>query len=312
MRNKRGFLEISFAWLFGIIAGAIILAIAIFAVTRLINIGQYSTSAQTQGEVGALLNPLETNFQTGQITSIGLPVDTRIYNQCEDLSGSFGQQIISLSQLSLGKWSGQTNGVTFKNKYIFSDNITEGKQFFLFSKPFNFPFKISDVIYLTSSSTNYCFVNPPQSIQDELSNLNEGNIALTDDVTKCIKNSMSVCFSGNNCNISVDYSRGEVTKEGSTVNFYSDALMYGAIFADNNVYECQLKRLMERGAQLSSLYIEKSNVISSNGCSMSLTPDLIQLNLMFNSFRNSGDIINLVQSTSQLQNENNIATCKLW
>ena len=132
MKNKRGFLEISFAWLFGIIAGAIILAIAIFTVTRIMNIGQSSTTAEAGSEIAALLNPLQTSFQSGQITSISLPVETRIYNQCENFSGTFGLQILSLSQLSLGKWSPQTNGVTFGDKYIFSDNVSDEDNFIFF------------------------------------------------------------------------------------------------------------------------------------------------------------------------------------
>ena len=52
---KRGFLEISFSWLFGIIAGAIILALAIFAVTKIVNIGQSSTTAEAGSEIATLL-----------------------------------------------------------------------------------------------------------------------------------------------------------------------------------------------------------------------------------------------------------------
>jgi hypothetical protein len=309
---KRGFLEISFSWLFGIIAGAIILALAIFAVTRIINIGQSTTTAEAGSEVATLLNPLQTSFQSGQITSISLPVETRIYNQCEDMSGIFGQQILSLSQLSLGKWSAQSNGVTFENKYIFSSDISDGKQFYLFSKPVSFPFEISDVIYMTSSSVNYCFVDSPQSVQEELSNLNEGNIVLTNDLTNCSQKSIKVCFSEEDCDVNVNYPLGEVTKNGTVVEFYSDALMYGAIFSDNNVYECQLKRLMERGAELSKLYSEKSSELSSEGCSAGIGSDLIELNSMLNAYTNSSEMTNLVPFVIQVQNENEDTQCRLW
>ena len=131
---------------------------------------------------------------------------------------------------------------------------------------------------MTSSSTNYCFVNSPQNIDEELSNLNEGNIELTDDATNCSQNSLKVCFSNDNsCDVNVNYPLGEVTKNGTSVDFYSDALMYGAIFADNDIYECQVKRLMERGAELSTLYSGKSGELLSKGCGMGLGPDLMQL-----------------------------------
>ena len=318
MRMKRGFLEISFAWLFAIIAGAVILALAIFAATKIINIGQYATVAQTQNEIAVLLNPLETSFQEGQVTSIGISGDTRIYNQCDGTSGIFGNQIISTSQQNFGKWSTPTNGAAFENKYIFSNNIVEGQQFFLFSKPFDFPFKVSDVIYMTSSLTNYCFVNPPSAIQDELSSLNENNILLENDTTSCPTSSLKVCFSGENCDVNVDYVKGIVSKSSnnSTVLFYSDALMYGAIFSDKTVYECQLNRLMEREAQLSSLYIDKANTLAKIGCSSNLVSDLTQLSSSSNSFSNSADLNGIITLVNKLQQENDMSgggnSCKLW
>ena len=317
--KKRGFMEISFAWLFAIIAGAVILVLAIFAATKIINIGQYSTGAQTQNQIAVLLNPLETSFQTGEVTSIGITQNTRIYNQCDDASGIFGNQIISTSQQSLGKWSTPTNGAAFQNKYIFSGNVVEGQQFYLFSKPFDFPFKISDVIYMTSSLTNYCFVNPPSNIQDELTKLNEQNLQLTNDTQTCPGTSLKVCFSGEKCDINVNYVRWTVSQSSSnnsTVLFYGDALMYGAIFSDKTVYECQLKRLMERETQLSSLYIDKANTISKIGCNSNLISDLTQLGSMSNSFAGSASINGLASFTNKIQQENDMSgsagSCKLW
>jgi hypothetical protein len=328
MRRNRGFLEISFAWLFAIIAGAVILVLAIFAATKIINIGQYSSAAQTQNQIAVLLNPLETSFEAGQVTSIGISAQTRIYNQCDDQSGTFGNQIIRTSQQSFGGWSTPTNGAAFQNKYIFSNNTMEGQQFYLFSKPFNFPFKVSDLIYMTSSLTYYCFVNPPSNIQDELSTLGEKNILLTDDMQKCPSKSLKICFPGENCDISVNLqgpqdiaSQGTVSENGSTVTFYSDALMYGAIFSDNSTYECQLKRLMERESQLSSLYVAKVNTILQIGCKNSnLISDLTQLGSSSDSFRNSNSDINsqssIITLINNIQSENSILgsgnSFKLW
>lgn len=310
--NKKAFIEISFAWLFGIIAGAVILFLAIFAATRIINLGQSATGAETQNQIAVLLNPLETSFESGQITSIGLPAETRIYNDCDDKNGIFGKQIISVSQLNIGKWSTPTNGKGFPNKYIFSNQTTEGKTFFLFSKPFSFPFKISDMIYMTSSSVNYCFADSPSDVSDELSRLNEKNILLVNDSSECPGNSITVCFPGNNCDVSVQYSQGVVTKNNAKMIFYGDALMYGAIFSDKNTYECQLKRLMERATQLSSLYTEKANTISQAGCSTDLTSELSSFSSFSNIFANSSDINTLIPDVIDMQDKNDATTCKLW
>jgi hypothetical protein len=203
--------------------------------------------------------------------------------------------------------------MAFQNKYIFSDGIVEGKDFFLFSKPFDFPFKVSDMIYMTPSTTNYCFMSPPENIQEELSKLNEKNILLANDSFKCPAKSLTVCFNGENCNISVDnYPQGTVTKNNSVTQFYGDALMYGAIFSDKLTYECQLKRLMERATQLSSLYIDKANTISRAGCSPDLTSDLSSFSSATNSFADSSGINDLAISATQLQQKDDIAICKLW
>lgn len=311
--DKRGFIEISFAWLFGIIAGTVILFLAIFAATRIINIGQSVTGAEAQNQIAVLLNPLETSFQTGQLELIGLPVETRIYNDCDDKSGIFGKQIISVSQQNLGRWSTPSKGTGFQNKYIFSDETVEGKDFFLFSKPFDFPFKVSDLIYMTPSTTNYCFMDSPDSINEELSKLNEKNILLANDSFKCPPKSLTVCFNGEDCNISVDnYPQGTVTKGDNVTLFYGDALMYGAIFSDKITYECQLKRLMERTTQLSSLYIDKGNTISRAGCSLDLTSDLSLFSSSTNSFADSSDLSNLISPALSMQVKNDITTCKLW
>ena len=148
-KNKRGF-QISFAWLFAIIAGGFILFLAIYGVTKIMDTGGDITSAKTGTEIRVLLNPLETGFESGRTVLLTMSVETRIHNRYST-SGNFGAQIIQLSQKNFGKWSQPEEDISFPNKYIFSDNIVEGKDFFIFSKPFEFPFKVADVIYLTSS-----------------------------------------------------------------------------------------------------------------------------------------------------------------
>src|SRR3989338_4452091 len=154
--NKRGFLQFSFAWLFAIIVGVFILVLAIYAATKLISTEQTALDASSAKEIGILLNPLETGFESGSKNSITLPSETRIYNRCS-IEGNFGRQIIKISQYSFGKWTDTDVNVGFSNKYVFSDDYEEGKTFYLFSKPFNFPFKVTDVVYLSSLQKKYCF-----------------------------------------------------------------------------------------------------------------------------------------------------------
>ncbi len=219
MKNKRGYLQISFAWLFAIIIGGTILFLAIFLSTKLIRTEQTSISAQTGKEIGVLLNPLETSFEVWKTTSLSLPTETRIYNKCND-NGIFGRQIIQISQKSFNKWTETDIDVGFSNKYIFSEEYVEGKNFYIFSKPFKFPFKVSDLIYMTSSSEKYCFIDAPEDIEEEISILNQGNLLVEDCENS---NSIKVCFDEDNCDINVASYSQYVEKDGERLYFEGDA-----------------------------------------------------------------------------------------
>jgi hypothetical protein len=234
-----------------------------------------------------------------------MPVETRIYNKCDDY-GDFGKQIIQISQKSFNKWTETDIDISFSNKYIFSEKEIEGKKFYVFSKPFDFPFKVADLIYITSSKKAYCFINPPGDIEDEISYLNQGNILLKEELVEegkdCSENSIKVCFEReNDCDIEVyeDY----VKKGNDIISFEGDALMYAAIFSDKDVYDCQLERLMQRTKHLALIYQKKANFISRTECHSNLN-----LQGLINS-NNFGFMASLV---NDIKEENEYANCKLW
>ena len=156
MKKKKGALQISFGWLFAIIIGAFIIFLAIFGVTKLMQTEQTTLDVKTGREIGVLLNPLEISFESAKTTSFTMPAESRIYNACNN-AGNFGKQLIKISQKSFNKWTETNLDVGFANKYIFSKEIVEGKKFYIFSKPFDFPFKVVDRMYMTSSNDIYCF-----------------------------------------------------------------------------------------------------------------------------------------------------------
>lgn len=307
--KKRG-IEVSFAWIFAIIVGVIILFLAIYGVTRTIRLGEYKISAETEKEIGVLLNPLEIGFETGKVTAFSLPVETRIYNVCKK-EGTFGKQIIKISGKSFGKWPEPAEGTSFKNKYIFSENIIEGKKFYIFSKPFEFPFKIADLIFLIPESKKYCFVYAPVEIENELLNLNQENLLSKNNENECLDDSIKVCFSSvysDNCQIIVgsDY----VEKDGERVAFEGETLMYAAVFSDKDVYECQLKRLMKRLEELALLYNDKALFVSEK-CPSDL--NLLELSEYAAGFDSSLDDLDSISSiVEEIKDKNEYAYCRLW
>ena len=312
--KKRAFLQISFAWLFAIIAGIFILFLAIYGITKLIDTEQAIQDAKTGKEIGILLNPLETSFESATTSFLTFPVETRIYNKC-NLYGNFGNQVIQVSQKSFDKWTKTNIDIEFPNKYIFSEKYIEGKKDYIFSKPFYFPFKVADLIYLTASSKKYCFSDAPEDIQDEILTLNQENLLLDN----CQEDNIKICFGlDSDCDINVYYDDGSGYVEKTEDNFLtksyfeSNALMYAAIFADKNLYECQLKRLMQRTGSLALLYKDKSTFISQTaGCNANL--NLLELNDLANNLESSADLAQMSYIAEDIQDKNkDNSQCRLW
>ena len=89
--------------------------------------------------------------------------------------------------------------------------------------------------------------------------------------------------------------------------------MYGAIFADSGVYECQLKRLMQRIEQLSLLYKDKTILISKAGCSSAIKSDLLILSNQAKNFEGSTNLNSIFRTADNIgdKNEDN-SQCRLW
>ncbi len=303
MKGKKG-LEMSFGWLFGIIVGAIILFLAIFAVTKLINTEQTEQDVKAGKEIGVLLNPLETGFESSSSTRLTMPAETRIYAKCEEY-GNFGRQVIQISQKNFNKWTKTDLDVGFENKYIFSEEAVEGKEFYVFSKPFEFPFKVSDLIYLTSTKRKYCFSDAPNEIKQELNNTGQPNFVFQN----CESNDVKICFSSGDCDINVNYQAGFVEKSGKRMYFEGNALMYAAIFSKPDIYECQVGRLMKRLSELAIIYHGKAMFISDK-CKSDL--NLVALINSANSLSNSQSLNSISLIADDIKSKNDDAICRLW
>ena len=313
MKNKQAF-EIGFNLIFGIVVGAVIIFFAIYAATKLIKTSVEVQSTELGKELGIILNPIETAFETGKSDKITFPAETRIFNDCK-LTGTFGTQEISTASKSLnGEWQKPSFPSSFKNKYLFSENVLEGKNYFVFSKPFEMPFKIASLIYIWDENQAYCFIDAPREIESDVVDLNLNNIF----IENCTEESKKVCFSTSGCDIdvSLDISgkiRGSLKKKSQDRVYFEDSsLLYAAIFSDTNIYECQLKRLMKRTSELSSLYYAKTIFLSQKNCNSNLEADLsIYSNKTF-SFNNSIQLRELNLYAEEIRSKNEDLSCKLF
>ena len=316
MVNKRGF-EMSFAWIFAIIVGAIVIFLAIWATTKLVSVERNIGDTETGKQIGILLNPVETSLEDAKIAKITTPLETRIYNDCEILKGeSFGSQRISVSTKSgVGKeWDNPGVPSVFHNKYLFSEDVVEGNEFVVFAKPFEFPFKVADLLFLWSVEDEYCFVNSPQEIYEEINDLSPEGINVTGSLEECSKKSTKVCFGSSGCDIDVNLGSKSVKKDkGRETIYYEEGLIYGAIFAPKKLYECQVKRLMSRASELSLLYNSKSVYLSSGNCdSITLQSGLAQYANYTNGLNESIELRSIRGLSDELENKNGRLLCKLF
>ncbi|MEK6840947.1 MAG: hypothetical protein AABX79_03260 [Nanoarchaeota archaeon] len=306
-KNKKGFIQISYAWLFAIILGAIILFFAIYASVRLIKTETTVSGTETGKEISVLLNPLETGFGEERTTQLSIAVESRLNNGCENF-GNFGEQKISVSQKKGREFVDTNIEQTSYNKYIFSNKSVQGKNFYIFSKPFKFPFKVTDLIFLTSAEEKYCFIDSPEKIQEELTSLNQANLF----TENCPSGGINVCFesSSGECDISIDLNDKSVKKNDGKVYFETDALMYAAVFADKEIYECQVQRLMKRLKWLSLIYNDKEAVLSERGCPADV--NLLSLADSASSLKDSSDLVIVKFAADDAEEENKRAYCGLW
>jgi hypothetical protein len=315
--KKNGAIDISFGWIFALIVGGTILFLAIFGVFKFTNIQNFQQNTETSKSIDSLLNPIESGYETGQKVILSSTVDTRIYTQCV-LDNGLGKQKIQTSQKSFNEWSNIGSSITSLNKYIFSKSPAEDKTFIIFSKSYELPseesyefsFKVADLIYLIPQSEIYCFINAPKNIEEEINNLNINNILLDE----CSSQTTKVCFEkSGDCDIIVNYDEGAIDKDSKRLYFETDALMYAAIFSDKENYECQLKRIIKRAEQLSSIYQEKSRIEKIQGCEGNIENELIKFNELLKNFEDSKDIFIIGEQAKILNKLNSKeGVCKLW
>lgn len=311
--KSRG-LEVSFAWIFAIIVGAVILFLALYTTFNFVSEGQQQTDTEVAAQLVALLSPVETTIESGKYAQVKFNARTRITNKCSSL-GTFGDQSIGTQVKSgLGNtWGKEGIAIRTENKYVFSDVQEEGTTLNLFVKPFYAPYKVADLIIATSN--DYCFVRTPEEVEDELKTLGMPHITFVTEQNRCLTNAIRVCFSGTGCSVQVDMDRRSVSRQGKTVyfdNFEDRSLVYAAIFSDPTLYECQVKRLMKRTGELAELYARKADLLQGSGCSSGLGDDLRDYSHFVSSITSSGSLGSVTLEAQRLGDANNVLSCRLF
>lgn len=272
--QKKGF-EFSFTWMFVLIVGAAILFLAVFMASRLITREEKTYNSEVAAELSAALTPIETSVEDEKYAPIRFPAETRVVNEC-DAEGTFGEQALSVTVRSgVGNEWAKT-GIPYRSPYsfIFSPDSFQATQAHVIASSVALPFHVGNAVVLYAEG--YCFVNPPETIEDTLVQLGAEGMTIAPSRSACPEQSISVCFSTNGCDIRVDAEdlrRGVVHKGTETLPFV-EGLFYAALVAEPDLYTCQLTRIRKRTSEVAHLYAEKSAFLDARGCSSHLATDL--------------------------------------
>ena len=313
IKKRKKAIAMSFNWIFAILAGGTILFLAIFAAGKFIRTSEQTIYTETAASLISLFDPLETGLASGKAYEIGFKKKSKIFFECnENLNPPFGKQTIAFSEQTFGEtYAEKGQEVSIKNKYIFTENVIEGKKVYVFSKPFFLSFKVSDLSMVISQDNFYCFYNSPENIKESLEGLNLKNIIFMNQTTKC--NGINVCFEERkNCDIKVHQDQNYVTnkKYGKRV-YYVDDLIYGAIFSSPDIYECNVKRIKVKFDELAKIYLDKIKVIERKECESNIGQMLTSVIGMIHSSR---DLIGLYNQMNEIDSINNFAKsgCSLY
>jgi len=305
---KKKAIAMSFNWLFAIIVGVLILFLAIYGATKFIGVGSKITSTESAAKLSSLLDPAESGLASGKYSKIEFRKETRVYFSCSE-RGDFGKETIAFADKSFGKWGEPGGEITVYNKYVFADEVEEG-DLHLFSMPFYMPFKVADIIVVSSES--YCFVGANNEIKDEVEEMGVENIEFIDS-GDC--EGTKVCFiSGSGCDVRVsgiNDREGFVTK-GSEQLYYVDNLFYAAIMSSPEVYECNVKRLMKKFDILADIYIGKINIIEMQECGSNIGGDLINMQGLAGELDSSEELAVISQASDIANAKNKNTRCRLY
>jgi len=302
---KRG--QFNFVWIFAILAGGAILALAIYGAVRTGDTLEYRGDTEGAKSFSILTDPMQAGFADATYGKVVFQRETQLKNIC--LAGGFGKNEISITSRDDPdeEWSMHGGATSVHNKYIFSEEVSEGETYHVFSKGFEFPYKVSDLIFVMSD--DYCFLNAWNWVVEDIEGLGVENIVFDN----CSAGDTRVCFgAGADCDVLVygDEEYGTVVKVDDEVN-YVGSLIWGAIFSDKAVYDCNVERLIYRTKSIAEIFVDKAGLMDARDCGTNLRGKLVFWAEVLGEFDGTG-LGDLQNKAEVLGKENDLESCGVW
>ena len=318
--TKKG--DFNFVWMFAIIAGSAILLLAIYGAVRFGTTTSKFQGTEVAKTLAVVTDPLQAGFAAARRSVIRFPKDTLIVSECEEDS-SFGRNVLSVMIKERPNEDFEIFGdfIPVNDKYIFvSEN--PGKEFYVFSVPISFSFRVADVLIMDSAE--YCFLGLDVPEIRRILSTGLANKAKFGSAN-CTSDSITVCFGTGGCDINVvdrcdnfdcdyDFEVGRIEKPGFSRE-YAGNLFYPTLFADSRNYDCNIRRILYRQSILSEIYINKIDRMNSRNCNSNIGPEvrlLGQRSLAFSINLNAGDIHDLYFLGREINNLEARGQCRVW
>jgi len=332
LHSKKGIAAQQFHWIFVLIAGGIILLFFIMIISS------GKTTADNKMSV-SMINSLDAIFSGSKASSntvsiISAPPNTELEFVCDAESGE--------SEVAL---SGSIASRRNAHKILFSKEKVSGRQYVIFTRSINLPFKIDNALYVTDLNTKYVVVGssnyakglmkllPANITKERVSNIDNikadgydevviiafggGILTVPKDLSRTKIHAISIDITSakpltGKSTISVKEKMQDDFKTTGTVSFYGSAMMLGTIFSENaDFYECAYKNMKKKAAVMAQIYGKRSAILESEvpSCDHYYGEAYSEftniMSAMTDSASKSASVVGLTETMSSLKTINN-------
>ena len=278
MRYKKAVIEVQFNWLFVLIIGAVILIMFSGIIIRQKNISETSKNVMMLNNLDAIFSGSEAS--KGTVNIVRIP-ETRIEFRC--------------NRYSIGELSEQLGVMN-----VFPPSILEGDRLISMTLDFSMPYRITNLVYITSPKYRYIFIGGNDAREMEIMMPNEtfsGIFSTLGEVRYDGEKKARLVFfddflsDGNSLSFNLeDYARlsdNDVTAlnvkgslESGTIEFFrkqqdkfikigesgyiGKESLLGAVFSDSpEIYSCVMDNIFEKANIVTKVYRGKTEAIRS-------------------------------------------------
>src|SRR3989344_4005994 len=266
-KNKKGF-EISFSWLFSIIAGmSIFLFLVWFAVQQTDLFGNLTAKVAVE-ELDIAFTGFKSNL-VGSKLEFGKEIELEF--KCD--TSTLDEERMFVNGIA---------GKKLKGNIVFAPSLMESNEFRLFTAGWNVPFRVTNFIFLNSNKDLLNLNDMSEDFGDIPGIFNDGTNSVPFQIFQTTLSGS--CPAEKTIYYQIDLDTGEafgtICINGNPHPYYGTAFVYAAIFADSKNFVCIYDNAIEKFNVMKEIYLEKLKVVG--GCSLekgNIRDALEQLNL---------------------------------